>query len=187
MALLKNKKNNIYKDNKDYSELKKELMRNKDNISLEIMSLTTGEVFYKDTKTKEEYLWVDSDFKVVPLDVVFSMLSNSKKMFYGLSLGITSVYSNDVYVEFSLEDVINGLGLNEVYKPFDYDVSNIDGIILDSPLEEFTELCNNCSKDVIMLITERAIYLSKEGYLKDPYKEQILTSETGLTHIFEHR
>lgn len=185
MVLLKNKNKEDSKRKQEYSEIKKELIKNKDSITIELVSLSIGEIFYVDSRTKEEYSWVDSEFKIIPLNVVLNILNDSRKMLESLALGITNVYIKDNDLNFTLEDVINGLGLSEIYAPFDYDVSNIDGILIDSTLDEFTEFCNRCPNQVLLLIVERMLYLSKEGYLHDSYKEEIISSMTNLGHVFK--
>lgn len=166
------------------AEIKRWLNENEDFITVELINLTTGTACFTDPRTRELFEWsLSGDTKIVSLKTVLTMLGASKEMLRSLSLGIIGLYNtND---EYTFEEIIDTLGLDFAYAPFDYEVANIDGMIIDSTLDEFSEFCDKLSIPIINLIFSRYHYLKKEGEINDRNKENILANITGKGYLFE--
>ena len=166
------------------AEIKRWLNENEDFITVELINLTTGVACFTDPRTRETFEWSASgDTKIVSLKTVLSILGTSKEMLRSLSLGIVTLYNTDD--EYTFEEIIDTLGLDFAYAPFNYDVTNIDGLIIDSNLDEFSEFCEKLSTSILLLVFSRYLYLRTEGEVNDRNKENILAGITGKGYLFE--
>lgn len=175
----KNKKNNS-----NHAKIKRLLKDNTNNISVELVNLTSGSVVFKDQYSKERYLWNDSgDSKTISLSTFNAIYSDSKSLLTNMYLGISQIYVEEG-IELSMKDFINSYELGDFYKTFRYDITNIDGLIIDKNIDSFKKMLESAEKSVVNLICERYQLLKREGYISDYSKENALTEMTGKDYLF---
>lgn len=183
-VILKNSNRNENIDNRSL-ELRKWLRQNADNINVEVMNFTVGDVVYTNLKTGEAYTWSGGgDTRILPLSVIVSMMSNGKTLLTSLVLGITEHYYTGMDVDLTIEDIVRGFDLSEIYSPFGYDLTSIDSLIIESSVDDFRDLCVKCTVGVVERITERYKYLRREGHVNDRGKEAILGEIINRSYIF---
>ncbi|MDU5350021.1 Uncharacterised protein [Peptostreptococcus anaerobius] len=184
--IIRNKVNNRAENNPKYFEIKRWINENEDYITAEVINLTTGVTCFLDSRTKERLEWNESgDTKIISMKNILSMLGSSRGLLKSLSLGIVEFFNTgEVY---SFEEIIATLGLDFAYAPFDYNITNIDGLIIDSSLDEFDTFCNKLSIDILLLVFSRYLYLKSEGEINDKNKENILSNITGKGYLFENK
>lgn len=185
MALLKKSSTTNNNLNNYNLDIRRYLEKHKDKIAVEITSLTVGKVIFENPINKELYIWLDNESKTVEIDVLFSIFSSNKKLLQNLCLAITNVYvRDDLDRVITPKEISLALGLDKIYKAFDYDLSNIDSYIIDSDIDCFKDLTSKFSKEINCLIAERYNYLNKEGYISDSYKEKALENALSQNDLF---
>ncbi|WP_101773513.1 hypothetical protein [Peptostreptococcus faecalis] len=172
----KNKGNNNL--NEMQIKLKSTLRESQDEISVDLVNLGVGGVYFKCPLTKEVFMWNEGgDVRNVPLRIIFSIQSNAKSLLEDLHLGIIEAYG----IGFELEDLICAIGLKESYEPFNFDVGSIDDIIIDSNQDDFRKLCEKCSKKILERIAKRYLFLREENLINERSKE------LDLEHFLDER
>lgn len=181
--LLKGKKTSTEFNKKD-NDIKKWLRANAEKINVELINLTVGTVVYIDPKTKETITWVGSaDVKMVSMDTLLSMFTNGKSLIYDFVLGIGDIYFNTKKT-YEFKEVIDALGLANIYKPFDYDIANVDGVIISSTLDEFEHICKSLPVGAIERLAERFCLIRDAGQIDSRSKENTLTDIVGKLQMF---
>lgn len=181
MAILK--KNNVILEKKDtYSDLKKKIRKLQNKITVEVALLSRGEVIFSDVTNNDIYTWNEAnDILVLPLSAIYSMLNNAGVLLKKYYLGIIDFYGVD---KLTLEDLIKGLGLDDVYECFNYDIGNIDSIITDTSVEDFSEFVEDKPLEVKELLIDRYKYLKSMGVINDANKENIFKNAVDKDYIF---
>lgn len=183
MALLKRNKTNTGIDTDRLSK-RKLLKESADIINVEVINITAGEVVCVNPKTREVITWEESgDTRVMTLEMFYDLYYSSKELFRTLALGVSEVYFGDA-LDVDLKDVLDSVDLLEIYSPFNYDIGDIDTIVVDYNIDEFNAFLDKVSRKIVERVCERYLYLKRSGYVNDPTKEKILSTLVEDNYIF---
>lgn len=171
------------KDNKQsLRELRQELKKRK-SLEVEIMNLTTGEVFYECPKTRYKFNLSKLGAKEnLELDILTTLANRSRDLFETHSLAIVD-FEDD---EYTAEDLIEYLGLRDIYKGIENTDVDYINEILELDNDDFEEFIRkNGNPALIKRLAERAIYLYSKRKFDSHTKRRILSKLLGSEDIFD--
>ena len=153
------------------------------NIDVEIMNIAGGEVFYRCPKTHVEVsLQSVGDTETVDLDLLMTMKNRHKGFFSKYVIGIVDVYDDEI----TIEDVVNYLGIGELYKDIEnLDANYIEDLILDTDSLEFADIIGKLNIGLVQRIAERALVLFKTGQFDSRYKCDAIEKVLQIKGLFD--
>lgn len=170
------------KSTQSLRELRQELKKRK-SLEVDIMSLSTGEIFYECPKTRYKFNLNKLGAKEsIELDILTTLANRNRGFFEGHLITIVD-FEDD---EFTVDDIVEYLGLRDIYAGIENtDVDYINDILeLDNnEFEEFIQ--KQASPALIERLAERAIYLYSRGKLDSHTKRRVLSKKLGLEDIFD--
>lgn len=167
---------------KSYSQLKKELKSKKNDIEVEILSLNTGRTVCRDRNGRILFeLDNYGDREFISLEDMYEIASRDKAFFEKHLITIIDIDTDD----YSLEEIIEFLNLNEIYNGIEnYDTDYIIQILkLDNA--KFKSIIETCNEDLVRVISSKAISMFKEGKFDSRIKENVLSERLGKDYLFE--
>lgn len=170
------------KERKSYRELRKELRNKKNDIEVEILNINSGGTSCRDRFGRVLF---DFDFygerEFVLLADLYEVATKYKNFFLKHQIVIIDVDSD----EYDIDDMIEFLGLNEIYDEIEnYDTDYISQI-LKLKNKEFEELINNANEDLLRSVASRAIDLFNQDKFDSSKKERIIARRLGREDLFE--
>lgn len=170
------------KNTRSLRELRQELKKRK-SLEVEIMNLSTGEVFYECPKTRYKFNLNKVGAKEsVELDILTTLVNRSRGFFENHLITIVD-FEDD---EFTVEDLLEYLGLKDIYNGIEN--TDIDYIneILEKDVYDFEKFIDTLASPVLIeRIAERAILLYSKGKFDSHTKRRILSKKLGLEDIFD--
>ena len=169
---------------KTKATINKELRMKAKDIDVEVESLAVGVVFYESKKTGEMLDLNEAGMReVVSLDLLIDMSKKSKSLLTKLVIGIVDVFSDD----YTVEDVVELLGLKDCYVFDEMNIENVDKFILDTDYTEFEKKFNAIKvEDSKYRFVERSIMLHKEGLLDSEAKKGLLERFSGNPYLYKN-
>lgn len=173
---------NTQKDKMSLRELRQELKKRK-SLEVEIMSLSTGEIIYECPKTRYKFnLSKVGARESLELDVLTTLVNRSRGFFENHLITIVD-FEDD---EFTVEDLITYLGLQDIYT--DIENTDVDYIaeILALDNDEFEKIINKKENELLVRkIAERAVYLYGQGEFDSHTKQRALSKRIGINDLFD--
>lgn len=181
------KRKTTKKETKSKATVNKELRKYAKDIDVEVQSLVAGELFYVSNKTNEILeLEETGDTDVVSLELLIEMSKKSKTLLKGLYLVILDVYNNEEKGEFTVDDVLSFLGIEDSYVLKENNLEYIDKLIIDTTYDEFEKEFNKIKiEEVKERIIERSVALFKEGKLDSDSKKNLLSNYSKNPYLFK--
>lgn len=167
---------------KSFRELRKELRVKKEEIEVEILNLHCGGTNCRDRSGRLLFdLSKYGDREFITLADLYEVASRNREFFEKHLIAIIDVDSD----EYSIEDIIEFVGLNESLQGIeDYDCDYISRI-LSLKINEFEYLITNASEDLCIAVSSRAVELYKNGNFDSKRKETVLCNRLGREDLFE--
>lgn len=173
---------NTQKDKMSLRELRQELKKRK-SLEVEIMSLSTGEIIYECPKTRYKFnLSKVGARESLELDVLTTLVNRSRGFFENHLITIVD-FEDD---EFTVEDLITYLGLQDIYT--DIENTDVDYIaeILKLDNDEFEKVINKKGNELLVRkVAERAVYLYGQGEFDSHNKQRALSKRIGINDLFD--
>lgn len=173
---------NTQKDKMSLRELRQELKKRK-SLEVEIMSLSTGEIIYECPKTRYKFnLSKVGARESLELDVLTTLVNRSRGFFENHLITIVD-FEDD---EFTVEDLITYLGLQDIYT--DIENTDVDYIaeILNLDNDEFEKIINKKENELLVRkVAERAVYLYGQGKFDSHNKQRALSKRIGINDLFD--
>lgn len=167
---------------KSQRELRTELRHKKNELEVEILNMNSGGTVCRDRNGRivfelENY----GDREFIMLADLYDVASRHKGFFEKHLISIIDVDSD----EYGIEEIIEYLGLNEIYDEIEnYDTDYI-GHILKLDTKKFTKFIEHSSEDLARITAERAMELFKKGKFDSRLKEKVLVEKLGREDLFE--
>lgn len=163
-------------------ELRQELKKRK-SLEVDIVSLSTGEIFYECPKTRYKFNLNKLGAKEsIELDIL-TTLANRNRGFFESHLITIVDFEDD---EFTVDDIVEYLGLKDIYTGIENtDVDYINEILEKDNYDFEKFIKTQATPALIERLAERAIYLYSQGKLDSHTKRRILSKELGLDDIFD--
>ena len=170
------------KAKKTYRELRNELRSKKNEIEVEILNLNTGSTTCRDRNGRIVFdLHNQGDREFVVLADIYEVASRYKRFFEKHLIAIIDVDSD----EYCIEDIIEYLGLNEIYDEIEnYDTDYIMQILKLEP-KKFEKFVEGANEDLVRIVSSRAADLFKQGKFDSRLKEKALSERLGREDLFE--
>lgn len=170
------------KKRKTYRELRKEIRNKKNDIEVEILNINSG-----GTSCRDRFGRILFDFnsygerEFILLTDLYEVATKYKNFFLKHQIVIIDVDSD----EYDIDDMIEFLGLNEIYDEIEnYDTDYISQI-LKLNNREFEELINNANEDLVRSVAARAIALFNQDKFDSSKKERTIARRLGREDLFE--
>ncbi|WP_270504442.1 hypothetical protein [Paraclostridium sordellii] len=170
------------KKRKTYRELRKEIRNKKNDIEVEILNINSG-----GTSCRDRFGRILFDFnsygerEFILLTDLYEVATKYKNFFLKHQIVIIDVDSD----EYDIDDMIEFLGLNEIYDEIEnYDTDYISQI-LKLNNREFEELINNANEDLVRSVAARAIDLFNQDKFDSSKKERTIARRLGREDLFE--
>jgi hypothetical protein len=178
-------KSETVKKKKTYRELRSELRSKRNDIEVEVLNLNSSTTVFRD-RDKKVILKLDNagDREFVTLADIYDIANRNKGAFKKHFICISDVDSD----EYSIEDILTYLNLDEIYQDddiVDYDCDYI-GTILKLDANKFERFTENASMELVRRVAERAIDLYKKKKFDSRIKENALISRLGREDLFEN-
>lgn len=170
------------KPQKTQRQLRTELRHKKNEIEVEILNMNSGGTVCRDRNGRvifelENY----GDREFIVLADLYDVASRHKGFFEKHLISIIDVDSD----EYGIEEIIEYLGLNEIYDGIEnYDTDYI-GHILKLDSKQFAKFIENSSEDLARITAERAMDLFKKDKFDSRLKEKALIEKLGREDLFE--
>ena len=163
-------------------ELRQELKKRK-SLEVDIMSLTTGEIFYECPKTRYKFnLSQVGARESIELDMLTTLANRNRGFFENHLITIVDFEDED----FTVDDIVEYLGLKDIYTEIENtDVDYISEILqLDNyDFEKFIK--TKADLPLIERVAERMIHLYSKGKFDSHTKRRIVSKELDLEDIFD--
>ena len=170
-------------DKKTISEMKRQLK----DADITIKNNSMFEVVLK-SERNGGFLTIlkPTEIEDITFEDLQSIVKKHKSMFEDFTVLIDDVYCPE-NEELGIQEVEQVLGLGRIKKGVDEvpDDLYFDDLLLDCPLEEFTEEVDGMKKVVINRLIERAIFLYKEKEFSNNFKMSYLEKKLGVQYVFE--
>lgn len=174
-------KNNT-QDKKSLRQLRQELKAKK-SLEVDIMSLSTGEIFYECPKTRYKFnLNKLGSKESIELDTLTTLVNRSRGFFENHLITIVD-FEDD---EYTVDDLIEYLGIRDVYDKIENTDTDYIAEILNKDNYDFEKFISTCSNQMIIKrLAERAIYLYSRNEFDSHKKRIILSKAMGMDDIFD--
>lgn len=163
-------------------ELRQALKKRK-SLEVEIMSLSTGEIFYECPKTRYKFnLSKLGARESLELDILTTLVNRNRSFFENHQITIVDFEDDD----FTIEDLKEYLGLTDIYT--DVENTDVDYIaeILNYDNDEFEKIVSKDSNYALTLkLAERAVYLYRQGKFDSHNKQRALGKKLGMIDLFD--
>ncbi|MGL5648619.1 MAG: hypothetical protein ACRDDY_12285 [Clostridium sp.] len=158
-------------------------LKAKKSLEVEIMSLSTGEIFYECPKTRYKFNLAKLGSKEsIELDILVT-LANRYRGFFESHLITIVDFEDD---EYSVEDLKEYLGIKDIYTGIENTDVDYVAEILDMDNYNFEKfISTDASPMLVSKVAERAIYLYMKGKFDSHSKRRILSKALGLEDIFD--
>lgn len=162
-------------------DLRQELKKRK-SLEVDIMSLTTGTVYYECPKTGYKFTLNGVGAREsIELDLLQTLANRNRQLFENHAITIVDFEDDD----YGVDEIVEFLGLRDIYDGIENtDVDYIKEII-DLDNYDFEKLMATADRALVERVAERAIYL----YMKDKFdshvKPRILGKALGQEDMFD--
>lgn len=161
----------------------RQALKAKKSLEVDIINLSTGEIFYECPKTRYKFnLNKVGSKESIELDILTTLVNRSRGFFENHLITIVD-FEDD---EYTVEDLVEYLGLKDIYDGIENtDVDYIDEILQfdNYDFEKFME--TKASPALITRLAERAIHLYSKGKFDSHTKRRKLSKALGLEDIFD--
>lgn len=163
---------------KSKAEIVRALKRDASKIDVEVMNLTNGSFIYEngyDSIRMNE----PGETAIIGLDLLLKMKNSPciKKLF----ISIVDVYNE----EYELEDILDMLDLTKMYNSRILTLDCLDEMLEKTSIDEFSEIMNKESFELINRLCQRAVYLSSLNKFDSMGKRSIVENKFGNDYMFK--
>lgn len=167
---------------KDYRQLRKELRAKKQEIEVELLHINSGGTSCRDRGGRVLFDFDNyGEREFLSLADVYEIATKYKDFFGKNQIVIVDLDTDD----YTIDDVIEFLGLNELYDEIEnYDTDYISQI-LKLKYSEFEEVLKNANEDLVRSLASRAVELYNNNKFDSKKKETLLAEKLGIECLFE--
>lgn len=167
---------------KNARELRKELRSKKNEIEVELLNINSGGTSCRDRNGR---LLFDFDSygerEFLTLADVYEVATKYKNYFSKHQIVIVDIDTDD----YSIEEIIEFLGLNELYDEIENFDTDYISLILKLKNEQFEKMMENANEDLVKSVANRAVELFRNGKFDSRRKEFLLAEKLGVEFLFE--
>ena len=170
-------------DKKTISEMKRQLK----DADVSIKNNSIAEVVLKSDKNGGSYInLMPTEIEDISFEDLQSIVKKQKSLFEDFIVLIEDVYCPENET-LGIEEVEQVVGLGRIKKGVEEipDDLYFDDLLLDCPLEDFTEEVDSMKKSVLNRLIERAIFLYKQKEFSNNFKMSYMEKKLGLQYVFE--
>lgn len=167
---------------KDYRQLRKELRAKKQEIEVELLHINSGGTSCRDRGGRVLFDFDNyGEREFLSLADVYDIATKYKEFFSKNQIVIVDLDTDD----YTIDDIIEFLGLNELYDEIEnYDTDYISQI-LKLKYVEFEEVLKNANEDLVRSLASRAVELYNNNKFDSKKKENLLAEKLGVECLFE--
>lgn len=167
---------------KDYRQLRKELRAKKQEIEVELLHINSGGTSCRDRGGRVLFDFDNyGEREFLSLADVYEIATKYKDFFGKHQIVIVDLDTDD----YTIDDIIEFLGLNELYDEIEnYDTDYVSQI-LKLKYVEFEEVLKNANEDLIRSLASRAVELYNNNKFDSKKKENLLAEKLGVECLFE--
>lgn len=167
---------------KDYRQLRKELRGKKQEIEVELLHINSGGTSCRDRGGRVIFDFDNyGEREFLSLADVYEIATKYTNFFAKHQIVIVDLDTD----EYTIDDIIEFLGLNELYDEIEnYDTDYVSQI-LKLKYVEFEEVVKNASEDLIRILASRAVELYNNNKFDSKKKETLLAEKLNVENLFE--
>lgn len=170
---------------KSRKQIASELRRNMGSIDVEILNISDMRVSHANKMGVFYFQLEPNESVIISLEEIYEVKTKAKKCFTEHMIIITDVFSDD----YSLEDIMAFLGLDNVYKGIDDPNSDfLEKFVVETNEDEFERMIQKKNKKEIKRIACKAMFLhysDENDFTLSRGKENILCKALKLDQLIK--